>query len=108
MATADRWRRPERLYDLLAPLARLLVWLLADLRVVGAERVPARGGVLLAANHVSFLDPVVLAAALYACSRRKVRFLAPADLFDHPADLLLSFDPKVDQDLLEGRPAAAS
>jgi 1-acyl-sn-glycerol-3-phosphate acyltransferase len=78
-----RWRRPERVYDLLAPLARLLVWLLADLRVVGAERIPTHGGVLLAANHVSFLDPLVLALALYDCGR-KVRFLALADLFDQP------------------------
>jgi 1-acyl-sn-glycerol-3-phosphate acyltransferase len=39
------------------------VGLLADLRVVGAERIPARGGVLLAANHVSFLNPLVLAVA---------------------------------------------
>jgi 1-acyl-sn-glycerol-3-phosphate acyltransferase len=84
VATTRRWQRPERFYDLLAPLARLLVWLLADLRVVGAERVPARGGVLLAANHVSLLDPVVLAVALYDRGRRKVRFLAFADLFDHP------------------------
>jgi 1-acyl-sn-glycerol-3-phosphate acyltransferase len=84
VATARRWRRPERLYDLLAPLARLVVWLLADLRVIGAERVPARGGVLLAANHVSFLDPIVLVVALYDCGRRKVRFLALADLFDQP------------------------
>jgi 1-acyl-sn-glycerol-3-phosphate acyltransferase len=60
------------------------VWLLADLRVVGAERVPAHGGVLLAANHVSFLDPLVLAVAVYDRGRRKVRFLALADLFDHP------------------------
>jgi 1-acyl-sn-glycerol-3-phosphate acyltransferase len=79
-----RWRRPERFYDLLAPLARLVVWLLADLRAVGAERIPARGGVLLAANHASFLDPVVLAVALYDCGRRKVRFLALPDLFDNP------------------------
>jgi len=79
-----RWRRPERFYDLLAPLARLLVGLLADLRVVGAERIPARGGVLLAANHVSLLDPLVLALVLYDCGRRKVRFVALADLFDRP------------------------
>jgi 1-acyl-sn-glycerol-3-phosphate acyltransferase len=84
VASWRRWRRPERFYDLLAPLARLVVWLLADLRVVGAERVPARGGVLLAANHVSFLDPLVLALALYDCGRRKVRFLALADLFHQP------------------------
>jgi 1-acyl-sn-glycerol-3-phosphate acyltransferase len=81
---AAKWRRPERLYDLLAPLARLVVWLLADLRVIGAERIPAHGGVLLAAHHICFLDPLVLAVALYACGRRKVRFLALADLFDHP------------------------
>jgi len=84
VATAGRWRRPERFYDLLAPLARLLVGLLANLRVVGAERIPTHGGVLLAANHVSFLDPLVLALALYDCGRRKVRFLALADLFDQP------------------------
>jgi 1-acyl-sn-glycerol-3-phosphate acyltransferase len=84
MTSVRHWQRPERLYDLLAPLARLVVWLLADLRVAGAERVPARGGVLLAANHVSFLDPIVLAVALYDCSRRRVRFLALADLFDRP------------------------
>jgi 1-acyl-sn-glycerol-3-phosphate acyltransferase len=83
VASMRRWRRPERFYDLLAPLARLVVWLLADLRAVGAERIPARSGVLLAANHASFLDPVVLAIALYDCGR-KVRFLALADLFNNP------------------------
>ena len=69
-----RWRRPERFYDLLVPLARLIVWLLANLRVVGAERVPARGGVLLAANHVSFLTRSSLRSPWYDCGRRKVRF----------------------------------
>jgi 1-acyl-sn-glycerol-3-phosphate acyltransferase len=85
-----RWQRhvaggdPSASTTCWRPLARLLVGLLADLRAVGAERVPARGGVLLAANHVSLLDPVVLAVALYDRGRRKVRFLALADLFNHP------------------------
>ena len=43
VASTRRWRRPERLYDLLVPPARLVVWLLADVRAVGAERIPARG-----------------------------------------------------------------
>ena len=48
---------------------------LYGLRVHGAECVP-EGGVVLAANHASFLDPVVLGVAL----RRRVTFVARASL----------------------------
>lgn len=52
--------------------------------VEGAHLVPVRGPVLIASNHVSYLDPLVLA---YVADRRhrKVRFLAKAELFDHRA-----------------------
>lgn len=52
--------------------------------VEGAHRVPVRGPVLLASNHVSYLDPLVLA---YVADRRhrKVRFLAKAELFERRA-----------------------
>lgn len=78
-----RWRRPERFYDLLVPLARLIVWPLANLRLVGAERVPVRG-VLLAANHVSFLtrsslrSPCMTAAAARCTSRPRRPIRSPA------------------------------
>jgi 1-acyl-sn-glycerol-3-phosphate acyltransferase len=47
----------------------------------GAQMVPVRGPVILASNHVSYLDPLVLA---YLADRRhrKVRFLAKAELFE--------------------------
>src|SRR6266508_550109 len=47
----------------------------------GAQRIPVRGPVILASNHVSYLDPLVLA---YLADRRhrKLRFLAKAELFD--------------------------
>jgi 1-acyl-sn-glycerol-3-phosphate acyltransferase len=51
--------------------------------IEGAHRIPVRGPVILASNHVSYLDPFVLA---YLADRRhrKVRFLAKAELFDKP------------------------
>lgn len=47
----------------------------------GTEHIPAEGGVLVVSNHVSHLDPVVLAHYLNNAGRA-VRFLAKASLFD--------------------------
>jgi 1-acyl-sn-glycerol-3-phosphate acyltransferase len=47
----------------------------------GAHRVPTYGPVILASNHISYLDPLVL-AYLADRRRRRVRFLAKAELFD--------------------------
>jgi 1-acyl-sn-glycerol-3-phosphate acyltransferase len=79
----ERWQQREYFWPVVAPVVRLAARVLLDLRVVGAEHVPARGPVLLAANHVSFLDPVVLAVALDRCGRR-LRFVALAELFQRP------------------------
>jgi 1-acyl-sn-glycerol-3-phosphate acyltransferase len=49
-----------------------LVKLVAPLRCYGAERVPMEGGVVLAFNHFSWLDP----PAFGACSPRTVYFMA--------------------------------
>jgi 1-acyl-sn-glycerol-3-phosphate acyltransferase len=52
-------------------------------RFVGLERIPAAGPAILACNHVSVLDPVILAIAV-SDRGRTVRFLAAAELFDKP------------------------
>lgn len=49
---------------------------LAPLRVYGSERVPANGGVVLAMNHFSWLDPPAYGSA----SPRTIRFMAKAEL----------------------------
>ena len=61
------------------PLREALQW-----TVEGAHRIPVRGPVILASNHVSYLDPLVLG---YVADRRhrKVRFLAKQELFDRRA-----------------------
>lgn len=46
-------------------------------RVRGREHIPSRGGVIVASNHQSFLDPVLLGCA----SRRPFAFLARDSLF---------------------------
>lgn len=50
------------------------------LTVHGREHLPLRGPCILASNHASYLDPVVLGAA----SPRRLAFIARHDLFDVP------------------------
>lgn len=49
----------------------------------GGEHIPARGGCVLAVNHISHVDPVTCAHFVYAWGRI-VRFLTKAEIFDVP------------------------
>jgi 1-acyl-sn-glycerol-3-phosphate acyltransferase len=64
-------------FVLLGPLLRLLF----RPRVTGLEHIPAAGGAILAANHVSFLDPLLLPLVV---PRRRVMFLAKVKYIDKP------------------------
>jgi glycerol-3-phosphate dehydrogenase (NAD(P)+) len=55
------------------PVLMLLFWL----KRIGGEHIPAEGGVILAPNHRSFLDPWVVGI----CLRRPVYFVAKQELF---------------------------
>jgi 1-acyl-sn-glycerol-3-phosphate acyltransferase len=59
-----------------ATLGRLLR-LLYRTRLDGMENIPA-GGALLAGNHVSYLDPIVM----WSVSRRPIHFMAKRELWD--------------------------
>jgi len=49
-------------------------------RVFNADRVPVTGGVILAANHASFIDPPLVGSALY----RPINYMARESLFRFP------------------------
>jgi 1-acyl-sn-glycerol-3-phosphate acyltransferase len=59
---------------------RLLLRLVWRFRAIGASRVPAEGAVILACNHVSYFDPVVLGVGV----TRPVTYLAKKELFAVP------------------------
>ncbi len=73
-----RTRRPGRFYDLARVVLGPLLQLLYRPRCVGAQAVPARGPAIIAANHFSYLDPMLVAY----CLQRKLRWMAWSGLFD--------------------------
>ena len=69
------------IYDLVAWLLNPFAWW-GRLRVEGLEHLPAEGPVLVAPNHDSQMDPVVIGLA--AGPRRRLRYLAQAELWKIP------------------------
>jgi len=50
------------------------------LTIKGHENLPVRGGMLIAPNHTSFIDPPLVGASM----RRPLHFMAKQELFDTP------------------------
>jgi 1-acyl-sn-glycerol-3-phosphate acyltransferase len=75
------------LYSLIAVLSWPVVRLLFRYRALGTENLPAEGGYVLAAGHVSNLDPWPLALDLWP--RRFLRFMAKSELFWFPLGAII-------------------
>jgi 1-acyl-sn-glycerol-3-phosphate acyltransferase len=71
---------PKRslLWRFLQMPSRIGTTLMFDLKVWGEKNVPRTGGVLLLANHQSYLDPVLVGVRLY----RPISFMAKSELFE--------------------------
>lgn len=69
--------------DMVSALARdeFLPWI--DIEIDGLDRLPASGGGLMASNHRSYLDPLVVGFA-GSKAGRAVRFLAKKEVTDAP------------------------
>jgi len=74
--------RPSVVYSLIAALSWPVVRFVFRYRADGREHLPPAGGFVLAAGHVSNLDPWPLGLALWP--RRFLRFMAKAELFWFP------------------------
>ncbi|HLY97433.1 MAG TPA: acyl-[ACP]--phospholipid O-acyltransferase [Candidatus Angelobacter sp.] len=65
-------------------LLRLLLWIathtLYRIHLEGHKNIPAKGGALLAPNHISLVDALLLLASI----DRPIRFIMFKDIYDHP------------------------
>ena len=80
--------RPSWLYLLIGALSYPILRIVGRLRWQGAERLPAAGGYVLAANHLSNFDPWLLGMPLFP--RRYLRFMAKSELFWFPLGPFIS------------------
>jgi 1-acyl-sn-glycerol-3-phosphate acyltransferase len=80
-------RSRDRGYRAAAMVVKPLMRTWFRIRLEGAGHIPASGPVILASNHRSNLDPVLLAAAV----RRPVAFMAKVELFVWPLGWILRF-----------------
>jgi 1-acyl-sn-glycerol-3-phosphate acyltransferase len=77
--------RSERtpIWWLLAGLIVPIIGLLSKLTLIGTEKVPKSGAFVLAPNHYSEIDPLVVGVAMWRVHRMP-RYLAKASLFTIP------------------------
>ena len=72
--------RESRLYNVFRPLAKGFISLRYCVTSFGEENIPQKGAFILAANHISALDPVMI---ISHCPRT-LHFMAKDELFKNP------------------------
>lgn len=72
--------RESRIYKILKPAAKLVVGVKFRVRSIGEENIPKDKAFILAANHISALDPVMIVSR---CPRT-IHFMAKEELFKNP------------------------
>jgi 1-acyl-sn-glycerol-3-phosphate acyltransferase len=78
---------PSPLYLLIGGASWPIIRFLFRLQSRGVEHLPSSGGFVLAANHISNLDPWPLGLPLFP--RRHLRFMAKSELYWWPLRLVL-------------------
>ena len=68
------------MYSLIRFFATCIFKIIFRWRITGAENVPASGAVIVASNHISNFDPLVVGAAI----TRPIHFMAKEELFANP------------------------
>lgn len=71
----------SKAYDKLRPIGVSFIKTQYKVEYVGLENVPDEGGFILAANHISALDPVYIAVGV---KNRQIHYMGKKELFENP------------------------
>lgn len=71
---------PQWVIDVIRPCVRVVSRALWCVELKGAENIPAEGGLVIAANHQTYIDPFWITIPV----RRPVRYLAWSEAFKNP------------------------
>ena len=63
-------------YSFMKSIAKFLLYLLFRPKIYGSENIPDEGPIVIAANHISVLDPVLIASA----TKRNINFVIKKEL----------------------------
>jgi 1-acyl-sn-glycerol-3-phosphate acyltransferase len=67
-------------YKLAALIIRFILFINGGVKIIGKDNIPMEGGVLVTANHISYIDPPLLGAIM----PRIATFMARKGLFEMP------------------------
>ena len=81
-----RARKPDWVYEAVRIVTSLYAWTFFRARAIDAQKVPVSGPVILAPNHVSFMDHFFAGAFI----RRRVNFMAKSQLFARPMQFIFT------------------
>ena len=72
--------KDPKLYRFLRPFLTFLIRLIIRPKILGLQNIPKKGNMVLAGNHISILDPVLLLST----NKRTIHFLAKKELIEGP------------------------
>ena len=78
--TNNQFWSPRRIYRWAHRLTCLFCKVMGHLDAHGVDHIPREGGVLIVANHISLLDPVIVGSA----ANREIHFMARSNVFGVP------------------------
>ena len=67
------------IYSLLLKIGPVIFRSIFRIKTIGMERIPKKGPVIIAGNHLAHVDPILMIVG----SRRTVRFLSKKEHYDH-------------------------